>query len=64
MGGSEPVHVWTPQSFELYKKLSLDLMVLGNGDWIEHMDDLTFLHDGEKRLFTKAVISEFPGKIL
>ena len=62
MDDSETVHVWTPQSFELYKKLSLDLMENRNADWIEHTDDLPSLQNGEKRLFTKAVISEFPGK--
>ena len=62
MGDSEAdssVDSWTPDFFELYKKLTSDLIEHGNGDWINYK---TALYNGEKRLFTKAVISEFPGK--
>jgi len=56
---SLPNESWTPESFELYKKLTNDLMEQGNGDWVKHR---TSLYNGERRLFTKAVISELPGK--
>ena len=60
---SLPVNAWMPESFELFKKLERDLIDHGNGGWMKHTDDLssTAFH-GEKRLFTKAVNSEFPGK--
>ena len=54
-----PAEGWSPELVDLYKQLTSDLIENGSGDWIEHR---TALHDGEKRLFTKAVISEFPGK--
>ena len=54
-----PADGWSSELVDLYKQLTSDLMENGSGDWIEHR---TASHDGEKRLFTKAVISEFPGK--
>lgn len=54
-----PADGWSSELVDLYKQLTNDLIENGNGDWIEHR---TALYDGEKRLFTKAVISEFPGK--
>lgn len=54
-----PADGWSSELVDLYKQLTSDLIENGSGDWIEHR---TAWHDGEKRLFTKAVISEFPGK--
>ena len=56
---SLPNESWNPESFELYKKLINDLVEHGNGDWIKHR---TSVYNGERRLFTKAVTSELPGK--
>lgn len=56
---SLPNETWSPEAVELYKKLTTDLIEQGNGDWVQHR---TSLYHGEKRLFTKAVILELPGK--
>lgn len=56
---SAPNDTWTVESRDLYKRLKNDLAEHGNGDWLEHE---TTLHHGERRLFTKALINEYPGK--
>lgn len=54
---SVPNDTWTAESCELYKRLTSDL--LENGDWCEHKPSL---YKGERRLFTKALVTEYPGK--
>lgn len=56
---SAPNDTWTVESCDLYKRLKSDLVEQGNGDWLEHE---TSLHHGERRLFTKALVNEYPGK--
>lgn len=60
---SSSFNLWMPESLELLKKLTGDLIDHGKGDWIKHTDDLSSSSfNGEKKVFTKAVNSEFPGK--
>lgn len=56
---SLPIASWSPEAEELYGRLQKDLIKNGNGDWLVHQSSSI---DGETRLFTKATISELPGK--
>nr|XP_058951624.1 acyl-coenzyme A thioesterase THEM4-like [Pocillopora verrucosa] len=56
---SAPNDTWTVESLDLYKKLKSDLIEQGNGDWLEHKSSIYY---GERRLFTKALVNEYPGK--
>lgn len=56
---SVPNETWTVESRELYKRLTSDLIKHGNGDWCEHK---SAIYHGERRLFTKALVHEYPGK--
>ena len=56
---SAPNDTWTVESLDLYKKLKSDLIEQGNGDWLEHKSTIYY---GERRLFTKALVNEYPGK--
>lgn len=52
---------WSPEAEELCDTLQKDLIQNGNGDWLAHQLLLSSI-DGETRLFTKAAVSELPGK--
>ncbi|XP_020621318.1 uncharacterized protein LOC110058996 [Orbicella faveolata] len=58
-GATVPNDTWTVESLELHKKLTSDLIEHGNGDWSKHKN---LLYNGERRLFTKAMVTEYPGK--
>lgn len=57
---SLPTASWGPEAIELYARLYSDLIQNGDGSWIERKS-ISHLN-GERRLFTKAAISELPGK--
>ncbi|XP_068693619.1 acyl-coenzyme A thioesterase THEM4-like isoform X1 [Montipora foliosa] len=57
---SLPTASWGPVAIELYTRLYSDLIQNGDGSWIERKS-ISHLN-GERRLFTKAAISELPGK--
>ncbi|KAL9986320.1 hypothetical protein ACROYT_G000456 [Oculina patagonica] len=56
---SVPNDTWTAESCELHKKLTSDLIEHGNGNWSKHKSSV---YHGERRLFTKALVAEYPGK--
>lgn len=58
-GATVPNDTWTVESLELHKKLTSDLIEHGNGNWSKHKSSL---YNGERRLFTKALVTEYPGK--
>lgn len=58
-GVTVPNDTWTVESLKLHKKLTSDLIEHGNGNWSKHKSSL---YNGERRLFTKAMVTEYPGK--
>jgi len=58
-GVTVPNDTWTVESLELHKKLTSDLIEHGNGNWSKYKN---LLYNGERRLFTKAMATEYPGK--
>lgn len=58
-GVTVPNDTWTVESLKLLKKLTSDLIAHGNGNWSKHKSSL---YNGERRLFTKAMVTEYPGK--
>ena len=54
-----PNKAWSSETCELYKSLRQELIQQTDGDWCEHESNI---YCGEKRLFTKAVVTELPGK--
>ena len=56
---SVPNDTWTAESCELHKRLTSELIEHGNGHWSKHKSSI---HFGERRLFTKALVTEYPGK--
>lgn len=58
-GVTVPNDTWTVESLKLHKKLTSDLIEHGNGNWSKHNSSL---YNGERRLFTKAMVTEYPGK--
>ena len=55
-GVTVPNDSWTVESLKLHKKLTSDLIEHGNGNWSKYEEDR------ERRLFTKAMATEYPGK--